>query len=285
MATPVETAIIVRRIPLEFAQGLDPMVVEGCPEESFLHVGLSLLLPYLEPYLIRSMRAARAHVKDSKVLADLEAFNAQEGQHYRQHSRLNEAMRLQGFDAFKELEAELDADYRRYTETKSLRFNLAYAEGFEAFTTALARFSFESKMLDRVNPAIRELLQWHLIEELEHRTVTFDVYAHVFGGYFYRLFVGLFAQWHLCQFVIRIVYAMRDADPEAFAKKYGGRAEARARMKPLNALALRLFVPKVLATYLPWYTPHKIEMPVEAKALADHYAAVSRAASGTQTTH
>ena len=33
----------------------------------------------------------------------------------------------------------LEADYRRYSDERSLAFNLAYAEGFEAMTFALAR--------------------------------------------------------------------------------------------------------------------------------------------------
>jgi hypothetical protein len=30
--------------------------------------------------------------------------------------------------------------------------------------------------------------------------------------------------------------------------------------------------PKILATYTPWYTPHRIAMPPAAKALADRFA-------------
>jgi predicted metal-dependent hydrolase len=279
-AKPVASAITVRRVPFVFPGDLDPIVVDGCPEESHRIVGVSLILPYLEPYLIRSMRAAREHVRTPQLLADLEAFCAQEGQHYRQHRRFNEAIRLAGIAGLRELEAEVEADYQRYTRTKSLRWNLAYAEGFEAFTMAFARFSLESGALDRVrSPAVRDLFAWHLIEELEHRTVAFDVYEHVCGGYPYRLGVGLFAQWHLGRFVHRVGNAMRSADPSGFRAKYGGRAEARARTRPRDREALTGFVPKVLATYLPWYTPHAIEMTAAAQALADHYAALSASAA------
>ena len=271
-----ESAITVRRLPLEFPADLDPMLIEGCPEESYIHVGLSLLLPYLEPYLIRSMRAARGSVRDPKLLADLDAFSAQEGQHYRQHVRFNDAMHLRGVAALERLEAELEADYRRFSRLKSLRFNLAYAEGFEAFTTALSRSSFESKSLDRLHPAARELFLWHLVEELEHRTVAFDVYEHVCGGYFYRLAVGLFAQWHLNRFVLRVVKAMQEMDREGFRKRYGGPLGAWVRTRRMRRERVRTLLPKVLATYLPWYTPHAIEMPAEAMALAARYAALSR---------
>ncbi len=270
------SAITVRRMSLAFPEGLDPEVIAGCPEESFMIVGLSLLLPYLEPYLIRTMRAARPRVTDPALRADLDAFNGQEGQHYRQHIRFNEAVRLKGFARLPALEAEVAADYQRYTATRSLRWNLAYAEGFEAYTSAMAEFSFESGQLERMEPASRELFQWHLVEELEHRTVAFDVYDHVCGGYFYRLFVGLFAQWHLNRFVLRAALAMIDGDAEAFRAKHGGLGRALARLRPLVWLVLRKLYPKILATYLPWYTPHRIAMPATVKALAARYSAEAR---------
>lgn len=277
VAKAFETAIAVRRLSLEFPADLDPVVVEGHPEESYMHVGISLLLPHLEPYLIRSMRSAREQVKDRRLRADLEAFIGQEGQHFRQHTRFNQALRLGGFVGLAALEAEVEADYQRFTRSKSLRFNLAYAEGFEAFTTALSRFSFESNLLDRLHPAVRDLFLWHLVEELEHRTVAFDVYEHVCGGYFYRLGVALYAQWHLNRFVLRVMDAMLGADAEAFRRKYGGRVAAWSRTQTLRRQKVTMFFPKVLATYFPWYSPHKIEMPAAAKALADHYGALARA--------
>jgi predicted metal-dependent hydrolase len=272
------SAITVRRLALEFPDDLDPVLVEGRPEESFMHVGISLLLPHLEPYLIRSMKSAKKHLRDPKLLADLEAFSGQEGQHYRQHVSFNEAMGLGRFEALRELEAAIEADYQHFTRSRSLRFNLAYAEGFEAFTTALSRFSFETKLLDRLHPAARDLFLWHLVEELEHRTVAFDVYEHVCGGYVYRLAVGLFAQWHLNRFVLRAAAAMRDIDRDAFRAKYGGQAQARARTRALRWQKLTFLVPKIIATHFPWYSPHKIDMPAAAKVLADHYAARSAAA-------
>ena len=267
-----EDAITVRRMAFPFPERIDPVVIEGCPEESYFFVGLSLLLPYLEPYLIRTLREAKKRVTDPALAADMDLFNAQEGQHYRQHIRFNEAVRPPGLEALKALEADLSADYHRFTETRSLRFNLAYAEGFEAFTTAVARFALETRQFDRVSPdAARDLFRWHLVEELEHRTVAFDVYDHVCGGYLYRLAVGLFAQWHLNRFALRVSSALQGKDPEEFQKKYGGHREAWARLQPLLRLGARRFFPKVLATYLPWYTPHAIALSEEASALAKLY--------------
>lgn len=282
MGSETEAAITIRRLRLPFPDEIDPMVVAGQPEESFFNIGMSLLLPYLEPYLIRSMNQAKPHVTDPKLLSDIALFNGQEGQHYRQHIRFNEALRLGTFAKLKALEAELAEDYRRFTAERSLRFNLAYAEGFEAYTMATARFAFESKAFERMTPAVGDLFEWHLLEEIEHRTVAFDVYAHVCGGYFYRLFVGFYAQWHLARFAMRVTAAMKEADPKAFKEKWGGVFAAWRRTGPLLWLALRLLLPKVLATYLPWYSPHRIEMPPEALARARHYTELAAADATTR---
>lgn len=262
--------ITVRQLDLPFPEDIDPVCVEGSPEEAYGMIGLSLLLPYLEPYLIRTMKEAKKHVTDPELRIDMEKFSAQEGQHYRQHRRFNDVIRTKGFERLKEFEDGLDADYRRFTRTKSLRFNLAYAEGFEAFTTASARFSFEQGFPEGMHPAVRDLFMWHLVEEFEHRTVAFDVYDHVCGGYFYRLFVGLFAQWHMLRFTFRVAGYMLDADPRVL-HHYGGRAGRRARQRGQLRMALRHLLPKVLWTYSPRYTPHRIEMPERIKELARHY--------------
>jgi hypothetical protein len=67
----------------------------------------------------------------------------------------------------KRIEADIEADYQRFTKSKSLKFNLAYAEGFEAMTLAMALSSFDQGF------------EWHLAEEVEHRMVTFDAYDHL----------------------------------------------------------------------------------------------------------
>jgi uncharacterized protein len=261
--------ITVRRMTFEFPADLDPVFIPGEPEESYSNIALSLLLPYVEPYLIRTMRAAKPQVKDPALAAALDKFVAQEAQHYRQHARFNAVFRERGFDRLAPLEEELAADYERFTKTRSLRFNLAFAEGFEAFTTAMALAATEVDA-SSWHPAVRDLFFWHLLEELEHRTVAFDVYQRVCGGYLYRLFVGSFAQWHLVRFMNRATRVMLESDPTTLSR-YGGDAESKARMRKLNARFLRRFVPRVLRTYSPWYTPHDIAMPEGMKALAERY--------------
>lgn len=262
--------ISVRQMPFEFPDEIDPVFIEGDPEQSYAFIAGSLLLPHLEPYLIRSMKAAEKHVTDPKVLQGLKAFAAQEGQHYRVHSKFNASVRRAGFPGLEALENELSADYHRFSKTKSLRFNLAYAEGFEAFTMNAIKAMMEPNGLGDDLPDYLQMIEWHFVEELEHRTVAFDVYEHVCGGYFYRLCVGAWAQWHFISWLRRATAYMLKARPPA---KCSARELAeRRRAQPLaRAISIPKLLPGLLHIYLPGYTPHNVKIAPGIQVLADKY--------------
>ncbi len=270
--------ITVRQMPFEFPDEIDPVFMEGDPEGSFGMIAASLLLPHLEPYLIRSMKAAKKHISDPQLLDDLKRFSAQEGQHYRAHMKFNEAIRLAGFPRLEELERELEADYQRFTKTKSLRFNLAYAEGFEAMTMNAIKFTMEHRGFGNPESAIMQLWEWHFVEELEHRNVTFDVYDYVCGGYWYRLVAGIYAQWHFTSWIRKVARYMLEVSPppertpeQRRARKQMARAERR--------LAFRHLLPCLIRIYLPWYSPHKLEVSPAMQVIADKYSAMATVTS------
>ncbi len=262
-------SITVRRMRFEYPEDLDTVFIAGEPEESFVNIGLSLLLPHLEPYLIRTMKEARAQVKDPRLSEDLQAFVLQEGQHYQQHKRFNELFHDRGFDRLPALEAEMAADYERFSREKSLAFNLAYAEGFEALTTAMASIFLE---LDRSNwhPCALALFEWHLVEELEHRCVAFDVYQHVSGDYLNRVRVGSFAQRHLLGFLLRVMEHMIERSPREMAA-HGGQRGHRRRVRRLNQRLVFQILPLMLRSHLPGYSPHRLVVPASLEALATRY--------------
>lgn len=263
--------ITVRQMDFGIPESIDPLVMPGEPEWSYFTVALSLLLPYLEPYLIHTMKRAKAHIRDPDLLADLAQFTGQEGQHYRQHILFNDAVRGYGFTRLNGFESELKSDYERFTRTKSLRWNLAYAEGFEALTTAVARYSFEMGFNAALEPrAVRNLWSWHLVEEVEHRTVAFDVYDGLYGSYGYRLLIASYGQWHLLQWVFRVLSYMLKNDTRVH-REFGGPKAQRRRILRHVGMMRRHLLPKVLRTYSPRYRPQEIEVPNEMKRLAEEY--------------
>jgi predicted metal-dependent hydrolase len=272
--------ITIRKMDFDFPDVIDPIVIAGHPEESYLMIGLSLLLPYLEPYLIRTMKEARKHLRDPDLVAELGKFSGQEGQHYKQHNLFNESCKAFGiaYPDLARLEAELDDDYRRFSGTKSLRWNLAYAEGFEALTTAFARTAFEEGSNPNTHPAARDLFAWHLVEELEHRTVAFDVFDDACGSYRYRLAVGTWAQWHMGRWIARVTRHMLDSDARAL-EEYGGVEGRKARRHELWRRAYRGLLPKLFRTYSPRYTPHEIEFTEEMRDISKMFSATAQRTS------
>jgi len=259
--------ITVRKVRFAFEEPIDFDVPDEQLAGMLPLLALSMTMPYLEPYLIRTMKVALAEVRDPQLAEDARRFSQQEGHHYRNHARFNEQIR-RSFDAgpaeaLQGIEADLDADYRRYTREKSLRFNLAYAEGFEAMTCAGALASAEDGALEAGMLPGGEIWAWHMAEEIEHRTVAFDVYRHLVGSYTYRVLAGGRSQWHYVSYIRRFARCMAGAL---------GRKLAVPR-SPMHRAALRRYV----HTWSPRYDPARIALPPRVQGLLDRYAQLAGA--------
>jgi predicted metal-dependent hydrolase len=267
----------VRRMAFAFTPDMERVFVKDDPDMSFTFLGAWIMLPYLEPYLIRTMRDALPHVKDPKLVEDLKRFCAQEGEHFKQHARANDIIRSlnPAYEALRPLEAELDAELKRFTKDKPLKFNLAYAEGFESMTSASSRAQFECGLYDRTDSPLAHLAKWHVMEELEHRTVAFDIYEHVVGDWFYRVKTGLWAQKHYVGWVNRFKKVMVDAEGELIARYQT--PEIVAARKAFNKHYWGRALPRILGTYMPWYNPAKVDLPPEYEAARLHYSDVATA--------
>ena len=89
--------IVIRKFAFDFPDDLDPVWIPDDPVRSHLFNGLSLTMPYLEPYLIKSSQAAMASIAHEEILEDMRGFNGQEARHYQCHRRLNELLKTNGY--------------------------------------------------------------------------------------------------------------------------------------------------------------------------------------------
>lgn len=253
--------INVRKIQFEFPEDLTVLAAPKDFDRSMAMLGVSMTLPHLEPYLIRTMRVAMKDVEDEDLRRDMKNFSAQEGFHYRNHARINEIicskLRPQTARNVRIIEAEMEADYRRFTKEKSLRWNLAYAEGFEAMTLIIALEFFEDYELE-LELNWRELWEWHLAEEVEHRTVCFDAYEKLNGGYFHRVFWGIRGQQHFLKYVDRFARCIA----KDYAGEYG--PYKGIGIQPKSAI-------RMLNTFTPWYNPRHYKIPEDIKQAWSKY--------------
>ena len=251
--------IKVRKMAFEWPDDLPVLASPDDVSGSCELVGFSLTMPHLEPYLIRTMRVGGQDATDPVIAADMKNFSAQEAQHHRNHSLVNKIVRdklsAEVAAQLDEIEAELEADYRQFTKEKGLKFNLAYAEGFEAMTLSIALASFDNPR-EGMDEEWGRLMQWHLAEEVEHRTVTFDAYDHLFGSYLYRLRVGLWAQKHFMSYVLRLARCVQQDFADSDEADTKGRTWKLIKQQWASG-----FFPRYLKTLSPWYNPAKIEIP------------------------
>lgn len=144
----------------------------------------SLAMPYLEPYLIQSMREARPKITDPVLQRDLDLYIIQEATHSKQHKKFNKTIRDAGYTSVARIEHTLANDYKKLALTRSLRFNLAYAEGFESMALAIGHMLIEDRehLFRHSDSNVASLVLWHFVEEIEHKNVAFNVFNHLYGS-------------------------------------------------------------------------------------------------------
>lgn len=245
-----------------FDYGATPHVwMPGNPELGYRLNGGSLTLPYLEPYLIRVMRQARAEIERRlperrDLLHDIDLFNGQEANHFKLHRDYNALLR-ERYDGIAEIEAEIEADFARMLREESLEWNLGYSAGFETTGMAMAQLYFgEARAgLAGVDPAVHGLWGWHLAEEYEHRCVAFDVFRALGGSYRRRLELFFFQARHLAGFGARAAALMRAQD-EAAGRLHVAPEEA-AVHRTLGRRMARATFARTLRALLPWHDPRR----------------------------
>lgn len=258
------------RLPRIDFSDADGLWIPRWPEMAHRLNGASLILPYLEPYLIRIMKQARPILEERApgLLVDVDVFNRQEANHYKLHAAYNRVLFTQypGLDVF---DAEIKADFERFLAEESLEWNLAYCEGFECSGLISSEFFLQEidDALEGADPAVRELWSWHLAEEFEHRNVTHDVLATVAPGWLHRLRGFRAFGEHLQGFTARVSAHLMAIDRER------GRIDdaTLATSRPFAKREGRFFRPRILKILMPWYSPHPRVARAPTREVLDAY--------------
>lgn len=176
---------VPRQIPFDFPDDLDPQWHSGNPEFAAMINGASLTMPYLEPFLIRTVRAVMQVMDNPQIDAYGRAFNTQEQFHYRVHRRFNDLLKKKGYPVLATIENQMIASYARLS-TRSLRKRMAYTAGFETMTMGLTRWLVGNRvrLFAGADTRVVSFVLWHMVEETEHKCIAHDIYQAAFGGSF-----------------------------------------------------------------------------------------------------
>lgn len=248
--------IKARKIPFDFDQNIAPVWNAAKPEWSHMLNGASLTMPYLEPFLIKTLREALEHIKDDDLREDVSGFIQQEAQHFQNHRKYNEMLKRSGYPELETVEASFERDYLRLSE-RSLAFKLAYSAGFETMTMGITEWlvSDRDALFGDADPTVSSFVLWHMVEETEHKSVAFDVYQSVHGSYLLRIVGLVWGSLHVGWLSRRAYISM--------LRKDGRWGSLRSRLR-LWKMVARFFVKAggaMLEALSPTYHPDKVTDP------------------------
>jgi predicted metal-dependent hydrolase len=172
--------------------------IPGDPLATHVINSFHIVLPEGEKWFVQCVKDARPYISDERLLAEIKGFIGQEMVHARSHQGvLDRLLEANGIDVTPitgpagrgnaerpaRMEALRERSPRRWR--RRLRFELAAVAAIEHYTAVLGQWIMDNERLDRAgaDPIMLDLLRWHGAEEVEHRSVVFDVYTAVGGRY------------------------------------------------------------------------------------------------------
>ena len=182
--------IPVRKIELPFDDSVDRHWLAGSPVATHFFNGLNLVFPDGERFFIRAVQDHMHLVHDERLRARVKGFFGQEGWHAHEHERYFDVLEAQGYRVQKFL-----GRFHRFIAFSNRAFpaslRLAVTAGAEHYTATLGAEALEHPLIDQSHPTMRKLILWHATEELEHKSVAFDVLCATHPSYVLRV-VGFF---------------------------------------------------------------------------------------------
>ena len=179
--------IVVRKMDFDF----DPETVprwwfKNNPVLTHAANGLHLVFPEGERFFIRSVRYYEDRIQDPVLKNRIRGFYGQEARHGQEHTRSFEMLRQQGYDMqdFLHMYTKWVRRLERFSPP-ILRLSITVA--LEHLTATLGDNALRDPYVDHMHSSMRVLMKWHAAEEIEHKSVAYDVYTAVGGGYVVRL--------------------------------------------------------------------------------------------------
>jgi predicted metal-dependent hydrolase len=168
--------IKVRRMDFEFGPDIPEHWAHDNPVLTALMAGLSASFPPGERYFIESVRHYAERVTDPEMKERIRRFIGQEANHTKEHIAFNEFLDRRGLPILK-MQAVITQALKALKKRNSPASNLARTAALEHMTAFLASALLEHPdMLENAHPEVAAFWAWHAIEEIEHRSVAFDVY-------------------------------------------------------------------------------------------------------------
>lgn len=274
--------------------------IPGQPFASHFINEINLLLPAGEFWFCRLYNQALPHVTDAKLREDVQMFVRQEAMHARAHGgAIAEYLNQRGIETesntrqedwlFQNLLGDKFAGRELRSEWAKKRwlvFRLGIIAAIEHMTCVLGKYALENRKWDEVgaDPVLLDLLRWHGAEEIEHRSVAFDLYRHLGGGYVSRYYLAavampaIFGLWaHGAAHLMKQDERFKAKRPSAFRPWIW--LEWQRQSKTGHLPSLPWLMKHELSFFSPWYDPVREGSTEQALAYLEGSPAAARNAA------
>lgn len=193
MTTTERHQLKARRVQFNFDE--TPLYwLRDDPFSTHMINGIHMLLPEGELWFCRVYNQALPLITDEQLRADVEGFIRQEAVHSRAHSKAQIYLQRHGLQLdgyldrvnwlFKTLLGEqpfgLKALDRKAFKKQWLILRVGLIAAIEHFTGILGQWAMDNTSWEESgDPSMVDLFKWHLAEEVEHRTVAYDLFEHL----------------------------------------------------------------------------------------------------------
>ncbi|MEX0571361.1 metal-dependent hydrolase, partial [Acinetobacter baumannii] len=176
------------------------------PFASYFINEINNILPAGEFWFCRLYNKVLPRITDEKLKQDVQAFIRQEAMHANAHTSANkEYLSARNIDIQRNLDImnylfttaladkPFDKEVPQFLQEQWDLFRLGVIATVEHMTCVLGKYALYNKRWEELgaDPEMVDLVKWHGSEEIEHRTVAFDLYRHLGGGYIPRYYLSL----------------------------------------------------------------------------------------------
>lgn len=148
---------------------------------------LSTSFPPGEHFFVRAVRRFITSDKTSALERDISAFIGQEAFHSIAHEAMNEYATKHDLP-LEQIQTALDTAIRLIESTLTPKQCLAFTIALEHYTAVMGDELLNNpKWLANMTRPYKDLWQWHATEEVEHKSVAFDVYKLNCDDYLTRI--------------------------------------------------------------------------------------------------
>ena len=298
-ASKTEGRLIPRKVQFDWSQ--TPLEwIPGHPFASHFINEINTILPAGEFWFCRLYNKALPYVTDPKLRDDVQMFMRQEAMHARGHSAaIAEYLEQRGVETerntrimdflFERLLADepMGVKVPGFLQKQWLVFRLGIIAAVEHMTCVLGSYVLDNKVWDEAgaDAVLLDLIRWHGAEEVEHRSVAFDLYTHLGGGYLSRYYLACIATPAVFGLWVDGAAHFLKQDPRFADKKPSAWKPwiwlewyrvSKTRMLP-NPLWL-IFL-KQVPFFSPWYDPVKEGSTEQALAYLNASPAAARSAA------